>query len=137
MIKREYFLDNFGSTLKNYCKFKKIWRQKRRNMPILIPLFWLIFAHFEKWVLTLKSYNSKTTQPNLKSYTSKFKLDYPPSNKSIFRVVQEFIRSHEADKRPKLFLDHPVGKSGEKWSKMQFLGFLLRLENSLNLWNTN
>ena len=77
-------------------------------MPILISLFWRIFALFEKWILTLKSYNSKNTQPNLKSYTSKSKLDYPLFIKSFFRVIQEFIWSHEADKRPKFFLDHPV-----------------------------
>ena len=77
-------------------------------MPIFIPLFRRIFAHFEKWILTLKIYNSKTTQPNLKNYTSKSKLDYPLSNKSIFIVIQEFIWSHEADKRPKFLLDHPV-----------------------------
>ena len=77
-------------------------------MPILIPLFWRIFAHFENWILTLKSYNFKTSQPNLKSYTSKSKLDYPLSNESIFRVIQEIFRSHETDKRPKFFLDHPV-----------------------------
>ena len=47
--------------------------------------------------------------PNLKSYTSKFKLDYPLSKESIFRVGQEFIRSKEANKRPKFLLDHPVG----------------------------
>ena len=75
-------------------------------MLILIPVFRRVFAHFEKWILTLKNYNSKTTQPNLKNYTSKFKLDYIP-NTSIFKVFQEFIRSQEADKRPKIFLGPP------------------------------
>ena len=111
MIKTEHFLDDFSSTLKNSQKLKKKFKIKTKKNAYFDPPFWRIFAHFEKWILTLKSYNSKTTQQNLKSYTSKFMLDYPLSNKSIFRVVREFIRSHEADKvdkRPKLFLDHPV-----------------------------
>ena len=83
------------------------------NWWYLITLFWRVLAHFEKWILTLKSYYSKTTQPNLKSYTSKFKLDYPLSNKSIFRVVQKFIRSQESNKRPIFLLDHPVWLSSE------------------------
>ena len=40
------------------------------------------FSTFEKWFLNLISYNSKTTQPNLKIYTSKFKLDYHLSIKT-------------------------------------------------------
>ena len=51
---------------------------------------------FDNWILTSKDYNLTTT-------TSKFKLNYPLSNKGILGVIQEFIRSHEADKRPKIF----------------------------------
>jgi len=40
--------------------------------------------------------------------TSKFKLDYPLSNKSGFEFQKDLARSQWLTKRPKFFLPHPV-----------------------------
>ena len=57
---------------------------KTIKIPILIPIFWDIFALFEKWILTLQAHNFLTSESNLKSYTSKYKLDHPLSKIANF-----------------------------------------------------
>ena len=87
---------------------QKKWSLWERRSLSLITHFWRIFALFEKSLSTLKSYNSKTTEPNLKSNTSKFKLDLPLSCESTFKFLHKLFFHREVIKRPKFFLDHPV-----------------------------
>ena len=82
------------------CKlfsFKKEKRKFFRNRTICYIFYFLyaqwyylmshfrhIFAYFEKWLLTLKSHNSKSIAPNLENKGSKFKLDPPLSRYETF-----------------------------------------------------
>jgi len=70
----------------------------------LIAYFLGIFDHIEKYSSTFKGRNSITIGPNLKVYSSKFKLDLP----EICKIL--LLRPRNAAKNSKVFFG-PAGTS--------------------------
>ena len=79
---------------------------KRNNTTVWChTLFYVFFTLLQ--ILTSKACNLTTSGPNLKCYTSNFKLDYPLSNKSSFEI--RFCSVSVGHQTSKVFLSHPVG----------------------------